>query len=342
LMNTLASFAQYFEDKAPWRDEYKKHIEHSPIANVINVIVETGGTGPVSPIGVNLPNEQAIREKYGAKSILLHNVVEASDKSQGKDLLTEFAFDKEEIDNQELYGSRADNLHTAMHEVIGHGSGKASEKLGGKDPSTFLPGYYSTLEEARADLVAMWNAWDPKLIDIGIAKDTAEINRIAETMYQQAIRVAINQLRRIGKSDQLEEDHMKGRQLIASYIMQDKDAVEVVKRDGKTYFHITDYTKARAAVGKLLAELMRIKAEGDLPAVKALIDKFGLKVDTALRDEVQARVSKLDIASYAGFVQPRLEPVMDSAGAITDVKVSYPLDLAKQMLEYSAMTRGKR
>ena len=342
MMQNLASFAQYFEDKAPWMDQYKKKIDRSPMANVINVFVETGGAGPVSAIGINLPNEQAIREKYGSKSVLLHNVVEAGNKSSGKDLLKEFAYDQEEIDNQDIYGSRADNLHTAMHEVIGHGSGKVSDKLQGKDPSDFLPGYYNTLEEARADLVALWNAWDDKLVDIGIAKDKEEARKIGETMYRQAILVALTQLRRIGSNDQLEEDHMKNRQLIAHYIMGNSDAVKVETRNGKTFYHIVDYNKAHEAVGKLLAEIMRIKAEGDLPAIKALVDKYGFKVDVKLRDEVQDRVKKLDIASYTGFVMPKLEPVMNPEAKFIDVKISYPLDLAKQMLEFSAFTRNER
>jgi dipeptidyl-peptidase-3 len=342
MMKNLANFAQYFEDKAPWKDEYKKQIDRSPIANVINVIVGTGGTGPVSPIGINLPNEQAIREEYGSKSVLLHNIVEAYDKSSGKDLLLEFAADQQEIDNQEKYGSAADNLHTAMHEVIGHGSGKASPKLGGKDPSDFLPGYYNTLEEARADLVALWNAWDDKLVDIGIAKDTQEARKIGETMYQQAIRVYHTQLRRIGRNDQLEEDHMKNRQVIAKYIMENSTAVAKEVRDGKTYFRVVDFDAMHRAVGTLLAEIMRIKAEGDLPAAKKLIDTYGLKVDTALRDEVQERVQKLDVSAYTGFVMPVLEPVMDPEGKVVDAKVTYPLDLAKQMLMYSEFTKNER
>lgn len=342
LMQNLATYAQYFEDKAPWKDEYKKTIERSPIANVINVAVGTGGTGPVSPIGINLPNEQAIRERYGSKSVLLHNLVEANEKSGGKDLLKELAYDQDEIANQEQYGTIAGNLHTAMHEVIGHGSGKASARLQGKDPSDFLPGYYSTLEEARADLVALWNAWDPKLVEAGIAKDAVELRKIGETMFDQQIRASLSQLRRIGKSDQLEEDHMKNRQLIGQYIIKNSDAVNVEQRDGKTYYTITNYDKAREAAGKLLAEVMRIKAEGDLAAAKELIDTYGLKVDTRLRDEIQERVSKLDVASYNGFVQPRLEPVMDPEAKIVDVKVTYPLDLAVQMLEYSTFTRNER
>lgn len=342
MMQNLAKFAQYFEDKAPWRDEFKKRIDRSPIANVINIIIETGGCGPISPVGINLPNEQAIREQYGSKSVLLQNIQDAVDKSSGQALVKEFAWDEEEVKNQELYGGIAAKLHTAMHEVIGHGSGKASDKLGGKDPADFLPGYYNTLEESRADLVAWWNAWDEKLVDIGIAKDLTEARRIAETHSQQRVRTALNQLRRIGKSEQLEQDHLKGRQMIVHYIIANSDAITVEKRDGKTYYRIVDYDKMREAVGKLLAEVMRIKAEGDFAAAKALIDTYGLKVDVALRDEVQARVKDLNLPSYTGFVMPKLEPVNDPTAKIIDVKVTYPLDFATQMLEYSAFTKPFR
>lgn len=342
MMKSLASYAQYFEDTMPWKDEYKKNIDRSPIANVINVIIGTGGTGPISPIGINLPNEQAIREQYGSKSVLLNNIQDAYDKSSGQELTKEFAWDEEEVRNQQLYGTIANNLHTAMHEVIGHGSGKASAKLAGKDPSDFLPGYYNTLEEARADLVAMWHAWDPKLVDMGIAKDAAEARKIGETLLQQRVRTALNQLRRIGKSTQLEQDHMKNRQMIVHYMIENSDAVKVEKRNGKTYYRITDFEKARAAVGELLAEVMRIKAEGDLPAARKLIDTYGLKVDVALRDEVQARVKDLKLPSYTGFVMPKLEPVNDPTAKIVDVRVTYPMDLAAQMLEYSAFTKPFR
>jgi dipeptidyl-peptidase-3 len=214
--------------------------------------------------------------------------------------------------------------------------------LQGKDPSDFLPGYYNTLEEARADLVALWNAWDDKLVEIGLAGDKEEARKIGETMYQQQIRVTLTQLRRIGKSDQLEEDHMKNRALIGNYMLENSKAVRVETRDGKTYYHLVDFEAARKAVGGLLAEVMRIKAEGDLGAAKTLIDKYGLRVDSKLRDEVQSRVKKLDIPSYIGFVMPKLEPVMDPNGKITDVKISYPLDLATQMLEYSRFTAAEK
>jgi dipeptidyl-peptidase-3 len=342
LMQNLAKSAQYFEDKAPWKDEYKKKIDQIPIANVIDVAVETGGTGPVSPIGINLPNEQAIRQQYGSKSVLLHNIVEAADKASGKDLVREFACDPKEVEMTEKYGSLADNLHTAMHEVIGHGSGKVSEKLKGKDPADFLPGYYSTLEEARADLVALWNAWDPRLVDAGIAKDQEEARRIGETMYQQQIRVTLTQLRRIGKNDYLSEDHMKNRALIGHYVIENSKGVKVEVRDGKTYYHIVDYEATRQAMGQLLAEIMRIKAEGDLSAAKALVDRYGFKVDPRLRDEVQERVKKLDVAAYNGYVMPKLELIAGADGSPQDVKVSYPLDLASQMLEYSKFTQSEK
>ncbi len=342
LMQNIAKYAQYFEDKAPWADVYKKKIDQSPIANVVNVLGSTGGTGPVSPIGINLPNEQAIRQEYGSKSVLLHNIVEAYDKSTGLEMIKEFAFDETEIAMHEQYGSKADNLHTAMHEVIGHGSGKVSDKLQGKDPADFLPGYYNTLEETRADLIALWNAFDPKLVDIGFAKDFDEVRKIGETMYQQAIRVALTQLRRIGKSDQLEQDHMKNRQVIAHYVMGNSNAVQIEKRDGKTFYRIVNYEEMKEAVGKLLAEVMRIKAEGDFDAAKHLIDKYGLKVNIELRDEVQRRAELLDLPLYTGFVMPKLEPVLDPEAKIVDVKVSYPLDLTTQMLEYSAFTNNRR
>ena len=271
--------------------------------------------------------------------MLLHNIVDANEKSSGKDLLKEFANNQSEIDNQEKYGTIADNLHTAMHEVIGHASGKVSDKLGGKDPADFLPGYYNTLEEARADLVALWNAWDEKLVDIGVAKTPEDARKIGETMYEQAVRVALSQLRRIGTDTQIEEDHMKNRQLIVHYIMKNSDAVAVEKKNGKTYYRIIDYDKMRLAVGKLLSEIMRIKAEGDLKAAEQLVNTYGLKVDIALRDEVQERVKSLDAPAYTGFVQPVLTSVMDPEAKIVDVNVSYPLSLADQMLSYSAMTR---
>jgi len=204
------------------------------------------------------------------------------------------------------------------------------------DPSNYLPGYYSTLEEGRADLVALWHIWDDKLIELGAIPS----NDVAREMYDAYMRNALLlQLRRITHGDQIEEDHMKNRQMVGMYIFRNSDAVKMEKRDGKTYVKVVDYDKMRETVGKLLAEVMRIKAEGDLQGAKNLIDTYGLKIDTALRDEVLERIKHLDVASYSGFVMPEYEPVTDASGTITDVKVSYPMDLTKQMLSFSKFTR---
>ncbi|MCL5020215.1 MAG: dipeptidyl peptidase 3 [Bacteroidetes bacterium] len=330
LMRKLAANAQYFEERAPWRDEFKKKNVKAPIANVVNVIVETGDAGPVSAIGINLPNEQSIRQMYGSKSVLLHNVVAAYKASEPKGLLEEFCCDRTEVRRAKKYGQIADDLHTGMHEVLGHASGKVSDKLKG-DPADHLPGYYSTLEEARADLVALWNVFDPKLKTLKMV-DTDEIGR---EMYDAYVRNVFLQLRRIPTGDQLEEDHMKNRQMVVHYILRNSNSIEVVKKRGRTYFRVNDYGKMHEMVGQLLAEVMRIKAEGDLPAGRNLVDTYGLKINTAWRDEVMKRIRKLNVSSYTGFVMPDLRPVYDKKGNIADVEVEYPLDLSTQMLEYS-------
>ncbi|MFA6542114.1 MAG: peptidase M49 [Bacteroidota bacterium] len=340
LFQKVGTNAQYFEDRMPWLDIYKKKDVKPLKYTVINVVVETGDAGPVSAIGINLPNEQDVREQYGSKSVTLYNIVDAYDKTGGKDITKEFAFDEAERENDEKYGSLADNLHTALHEVLGHASGKVSPNLK-VDPQAALPGYYSTLEEARADLVAMYHIWDPKLVEIGLIPNTMDV---VKAMYDKEVRNAcLVQLQRVPKGhDQLEEDHMKNRQLIAHWLWKNAGCIERVERNGKTYFHVTDYQKMREGVGKLLAEIQRIKAEGDFEGIKKLVDTYGLKIDTALRDQVLARMEKLDRAVYTGFVMPELEPVKDAHGTITDIAVSYPLDLAKQMLEYSAFTKEEK
>ena len=334
----LGDNVEYFEDRMPWDDQYKKRDIKPLSARFVNIIIETGDAGPVSAGGINLPNEQSIRQQYGTKSIVLANVKDAVQKSAGRDLLEEFAYDDEEKRLADQYGVLASNLNTALHEVLGHASGKVSEKLT-KDPKDYLPGYYSTLEEARADLASLWHFWDPKLIELGIVPSFD----VAKAEYNVYIRNALlTQLRRIPKGDQIEEDHMKNRMMVAKYIMDNSDAILMEKRNGKTYVKVVDYEKMHEMVGKLLAEVMRIKAEGDLDAAKKIIDTYGLKFDPTLRDEVIERVKQLDVASYTAFVMPKLVPVTDEDGTITDVKVEYPLDLSKQMLEYSAFTKKER
>jgi dipeptidyl-peptidase-3 len=220
-----------------------------------------------------------------------------------------------------------------MHEVIGHGSGRISERLQG-NPQTALKEQYSALEETRADLVALYFLPDPKLVELGLvaAEDHAEI---VQAEYEGYTRNALVQLRRIREGTQIEEDHMRNRQLVVRWLMAHSRAIEVRRRDGKTYYVMVDAAAFRDGVGRLLGEVQRIKAEGDYEAAKALFETFGIHFEPGLRDEVVARVDLLNMPSYTGFVQPRLEPVTGSDGRIEDVRISYPLDLKTQMLEYS-------
>lgn len=335
-IRAIAADAQYFEDRMPWDDRYKKADVKPLEANVVNYAFSTGGTGPVSPIGVNLPNEQMIRERYGSKSVVLANVMDAAEKTSGQVLTDEFAWDEQERQLQLTHGTLASNIHTALHEVLGHASGKT---MVAGDPASYLPGYYSTLEETRADLVALWHIWDERLIEIGAIPSID----VAKQMYNAFIRNALLlQLRRIPEGDQLEEDHMKNRQLIAAYVLRNSKAISLEQRDGKTYARILDYEAMRQSVGTLLGEVMRIKAEGDLEAAQSLVNSYGLKIDTGLRDEVLKRIAHLDVASYNGYVMPEFTLVHDASGAITDVAVSYPLDLTAQMLSWSSFTKSAK
>lgn len=340
LFQKVGTNAQYFEDRMPWEVKYKKSDVKPLKYTVINVVVETGDAGPVSAIGINLPNEQDVRERYGSKSVTLYNIVDAYEKTGGKDILKEFAYDQQEIERAEKFASLADNMHTALHEVLGHASGKVSPNLK-TDPQAALPGYYSTLEEARADLVALYHIWDPKLVEIGIIPNTMDV---VKAMYDKEVRNAgMIQLQRVPKGhDQLEEDHMKNRQLIVHWLLKNADCIERGQREGKTFFRVSSYEKMREGVGRLLAQIQQIKSEGDLAGAKALIDMYGFKIDTTLRDEVLARMEKLDRAVYTGFVMPKLEPVKDAKGKITDVNIIYGMDLGKQMLEYSSFTKEEK
>ncbi len=329
----VADNAQWFEDRMPWAAQYRKQGVRGITANAIDVVIETGDSGPITPVGINLPNDQEIREKHGSKSVSLSNVNEAYDKSTSAAFRREFAWTEEEAARAEKWNSLASELTTNLHEVIGHASGKISEKLKGS-PQTALKEQYSALEEARADLVALYFIPDPKLAELGIveAKDQDEIVR-AE--YEGYTRNALAQLRRIREGTQIEEDHMRNRQMIVRWLMANSKAIDVKQRDGKTYYVMADAKAFTEGVGRLLAEVQRIKAEGDYDASRELFDSYGVHFDAKLRDEVVARVDKLNMPSYTGFVQPRLEAVTGADGKITDVRVTYPLDLTTQMLEYS-------
>ncbi len=329
----LAASAQWFEDRMPWAPQYRKEGVRGVTANAIDVVVESGDSGPITPVGINLPNDQAIREKYGSKSVSLTNVNEAYDKSTSAEFRKEFAWSVEEAERAEKWSSIASELTTDLHEVIGHASGKIAGHLNGS-PQSFLKEQYSALEESRADLVALYFLPNPRMVELGLI-DAADHHQVVLAEYEGYARNALVQLRRIREGTQIEEDHMRNRQMIVRWLLANSPAIEERHRDGKTYYAMVDAVAFQEAVGRLLAEVQRIKAEGDYPAAKALFETYGVHFDPALRDEVVTRVEHLNMPSYTGFVQPRLEPVLDSNGAITDVTISYPLDLTTQMLEYS-------
>ena len=331
-MLKLANNANYFEQKAPWDARYKKTSFKPPVVKAVETLIETGDF-QVNTIGDNLPNENQIHEKYGTKNFLFTGSSRTLDAASGDAILNEFASSPEEIARDKKYGDKADELMTALHEVIGHGSGKLSGRLiHGAEPE--LKEYFSTLEEGRADLMALWNVWDPKLKELGLVTDQ---NEVAKAMYDSAARVALTQLRRIPAGDTLEEDHDRDRALIAYYIMDKTGGIEQFQRNGKTYIRVKDYAKMRKGVGMLLAELMRIKAEGDYAAIKVLVDKYGSHFDPALRDQVRARFEKLGLPSYWAGINSRLTARFSQTGAIEKVEISYPHDPASQYLNYAAM-----
>jgi len=331
VMINLAKNAAYFEDKAPWDAKYKKHDFTPPVVKAVEVLIETGDFH-VTTIGDNLPNEQEIHAKYGTKNFLLLGSSHALSAASAS-AIDAFAASPEEAARGKKYGEEAEDLLTAMHEVIGHGSGQLSEKVQGS-PATYLKEYYSTLEEARADLMGLWNISDPKLKALGLVKDQDEV---AKTMFDNAARAPLTQLRRIPNGDTIEEDHQRDRQLIAHYIKDTTGAIEYFDRNGKTYVRVKDYAKMREGVGALLAELMRIKAEGDYAAIKALVDKYGVHFDPKLRDQIVARYKVLDLPAYWAGVNVRLNAELGPKKNVPVITASYPRDAVRQYLNYGAM-----
>ena len=317
----------------PWADQYKKEGVHGISANAIDVVIETGDSGPVTPVGINLPNDQTIRERYGSKSVSLSNVNEAYDKSTTAEFRREFAWTPEEAARAEKWSSVAGELTTNMHEVIGHASGRISEKLKGS-PQNVLKEQYSALEESRADLVALYFLPDPKLAELGLV-EAKDQNEIVQAEYEGYTRNALVQLRRVREGTQIEEDHMRNRQLVVHWLLANTGALEMATRDGKTYYRLVDARAFTDGVGTLLAEVQRIKAEGDYQAASELLETYGVHFDPDLRDEVVRRVEALDLASYTAFVMPELTPVRDERGTIVDIRIAYPEDFATQMLGYA-------
>ena len=332
-IRSIAAEAQWFEDHMPYAPEYRKPNVTGITANAIEVVIETGDCGPVTPIGINLPNDGDIREQYGSKSVSLSNVIKAYDESTPESFREEFSWTPEEAERATKWSGPASDLLVNMHEVIGHASGRVSPDLQGQ-PQDAIKEYYSALEEGRADLVALYFMADPQLAELGLvaAEDQDEL---AQTAFENYTRNVLVQLRRVREGDQIEEDHMRNRQMVVMWLMDHTDAIERRTRDGETFFVMVDPDAFRDGVGELLAEVQRIKSEGDFDAAKALFEDYGIRFDPALRDEVVSRVESLDLPSYTGFVMPRLEAEYGPDGEIADVTVSYPMDLETQMLEYA-------
>ena len=303
------------------------------VANAIDVVVETGDSGPVTPVGINLPNDQKIREEFGSKSVSLSNVNEAYDKSSPDSMRSEFSWTPEEAERSAKFGTFSGELHTDMHEVIGHASGQQAPGFKGT-PQAAVKEHFSALEEGRADLIALYFIADPKLAELGVVP-AADQEAIARTEYEAYTRNAIVQLRRVREGTQIEEDHMRNRQMVVRWLMANTKAIVVRERDNKTFYEMVDAKAFRDGVGRLLAEVQRIKSEGDYAAAAKLFDDHGIHFDSKLRDQVVARVDALKLPSYTGFVMPKLTAARDAAGAITSVTISYPQDLTTQMLEYS-------
>jgi dipeptidyl-peptidase-3 len=331
MMTKIAANAQYFEDRAPWLAQYKKLGVKPPLAKAVETVIETGDFH-VNTTGDSLPNENEIREKYGSKSFLFTGSSRTLREATGFGPLEEFAASPEEVAICKKYGQEASDLITALHEVIGHGSGKLNPKLQG-GAEAYLKEYFSTLEEARADLMALWNVVDPKLRELGLVSSP----EVGKAMYYGAVRTVVTQLQRIPQGETIEEDHQRNRQLIVNYVMDKTGAIQKVQRGGKTYLLLKDFDKMHQGVGMLLAELMRIKAEGDYEAIKALVDKYGVHFDPALRDQVMARYRKLDVPSYWCGINADLVAKFDAAGKAASVALAYPRDYVKQQLGYAAM-----
>lgn len=333
MIEVIAKNAQWFEDNSPLFPNHKKKEVKGIIGKSINVIVESGDSAPSTPIGINLPNSNWIRQTHGSKSVALGNVVAAYNIAGAKSpSSSEFSLNDETLNRAIKYGNLASALHTDMHEVIGHASGQLEP--GVATPDITLKNYQNALEEARADLVALYFIYDQKLVDIGVMP-SLEVGKAEYESY--LLNGLMLQLNRVDLGKSIEEAHMRNRQLVAKWAMEKgaKDKVaEYVKRDGKTFIQINDYAKLRVLFGELLKEIQRIKSQGDFAAGQALIENYGVKIDQEIHKEVKERFAKLNVAPYKGFIQPRLVPVFQDDKLI-DVNIEYPSSFSEQMLEYS-------
>ncbi len=331
-IEAIANQAQWFEDNSPIMPEHKKKTVKGITGKAITVIVESGDAAPSTPIGINLPNAEWIRKEHGSKSVSLTNIIHSYNVVSAKSgMVDEFGANDTVIQRMKKYGALASDLHTDMHECIGHASGQINPGVETTDKT--LKNYASCLEEARADLVGLYYLMDKKLVDIGVMPDMD----VAKAGYDNYMMNGLmTQLTRLKPGEQLEEAHMRNRALNAHWVYEKgkKDnVVAFVTKNGKTYVQVNDYNKLRDLFGQLLKEIQRIKSEGDYNAGKNLVENYGVKVDAKLHKEVLERFAKLNIKPYRGFIQPKLTPVMNG-NDITDVKVDYPDNFYQQMMDY--------
>ena len=329
---TIAGNAQWFEDHSPVDPRFRKEKVKGVTAKVITAAILAGDSYPSTPIGINLPNANWIRAAHGSKSVTLENITRAYDEaSHGNGFNEEFVIDKPTADLLDKYLFITDNLHTDLHECLGHASGRL---LPGVDPDA-LKAHGSTLEEARADLFALYYLADPKLIELGLLDNP---DAYKAEYYKYMLNGLMTQLMRIEPGKDVEEAHMRNRKLIAEWALEKgkpDNVVELVSKDGKTYVKINDYARLRDLFGQLLGEIQRIKSEGDYEAGRNLVETYAVKVDPKLHKEVLDRYSRLDIAPYRGFVNPVYVPVRNDKGAIVDVKVTYGENYLPQVMRYS-------
>ena len=326
---TISQNAQWFEDHSPVDPRFRKPVVKGVSANVICAAMLGGDEYPATAIGINLPNADWIRAQYGSKSITISNITDAYNKaSRGNGFKEEFVIDAETIGIIEKYGDICDDLHTDLHECLGHGSGQL---LPGVDPDA-LKAYSSTIEEARADLFGLYYIADSKLVELGLLPDEKAYQ---SQYYTYMMNGLMTQLIRITPGNQLEEAHMRNRALIAHWCYENGDVIKLIKRNGKTYVKITDYAKLRVLIARLLAEIQRIKSEGDYEAAREMVERYAVKVDADLHAEVLERYQRLNLAPYKGFINPQLLPVYDENNEICDIQVNYGESYAHQMLRYS-------
>jgi len=335
-MQKVASDAQWFEDNSTTDPAHKKEKVVGVSYNVVSVAGESGDASPSTPVGVNLPNSNWIRAEHGSKSVSLGNIVNAYDQASNPGLIAEFAHDEQEIALNKQHRELAGKMRTALHEVIGHASGKLEPGVG--TPKETLKNYSSPLEEARADLVALYFMMDPKLLELELMPSLD----VAKAAYDSFVLNGLMlQLRRIEPGKTIEQAHMRNRQMVAAWVLEkgssengSQDVISKVIRDGKIYFEINDYLKLRELFGELLKEVQRIKSQGDYQAGRDLIENYGVQIDQEIHQQVLARSKPLNIPPYGGFINPKLTPVKNDAGEIIDVMVSYPKDFVEQMLGY--------